>query len=258
MSKTAKIFTTIVVVLLLLLAAAEFGTRWLVGRDLNEKFHAQAKAEGVQLSEDPSISFGASPVLLGYLRGELGHIAVTTPSTLRVEDGVASGNPAADISMKGVDISDRHDPVAAELEATAELSNQFLLALLQSNIGGAPAEPGDLGASLIRNLVQVTAVTSHPDTQTISVEFSNGAGSLDLRPVAAEGRTTFEVSNTQVLGFDLPPSVTQEITRQLQQGVEEQLIASGGLSITQAEVTGEGLRATVAGQDVHVSEVHTP
>ncbi|KQB87280.1 LmeA family phospholipid-binding protein [Corynebacterium lowii] len=260
MSKTAKTFTTIIVVLLLLLFAAEFGARWVAKKDLAEEFRAQAQTDGTTLSEDPSVSFGASPVLLGLVRSELGHVSVHTPSTLRVDNGVASGNPAADISIENLDISDRDNPVAGSLEATADLSNEFLLALLQQNIsGGADGSNGaDIGSSLIRNLVQVTAVTSNPDTRTISVEFSNGAGNMDFAPVTAEGRTHFEVNNTQVLGFDLPPSITEEISRQLQQGVEEQLLAAGGVSITNAEVTGEGLRATVSGQDVHLSELKTP
>lgn len=258
MSKTAKIFSTIVVVLILLLIAAEFGARWIVNRDLAEEFRAQAQADGVELTEDPTISFGSSPVLLGLLSKELGHVSVHTPSTLRVDNGVASGNPAADISLRNLDIADRQDPVAGQLEATADLSNQFLLALLQQNINAGTENAGDIGAAFIRQLVQVTGVTSQPDTNTISVEFSNGAGSLDFTPVAAQGRTRFEVLNTKVLGFDLPPTITEEISRQLQQGVDEQLLASGGLAITNAEVTGEGLRATVSGQDVHVSELRTP
>ncbi|KQB84438.1 LmeA family phospholipid-binding protein [Corynebacterium oculi] len=258
MSKTAKIFSTIVVVLILLLVAAEFGARWIVNRDLAEEFRAQAQADGTELTEDPSISFGASPVLLGLLSKNLGEVSVHTPSTLRVDNGVASGNPAADISLRNLNIADRNDPVAGHLEATAELSNQFLLALLQQNINGGTEDSGDIGSAFLRQLVQVTGVTSHPDTRTISVDFNNGAGSLDFTPITSEGRTHFEVLDTKVLGFDLPSTVTQEISRQLQQGVEEQLLASGGLSITSAEVTGEGLRATVSGEGVHVSELRTP
>ncbi|MBC3186694.1 DUF2993 domain-containing protein [Corynebacterium sp. zg-331] len=259
MSKPAKIFSSTLLVLALLLVTAEFGARWVIAKDLTEEFRAQAQAEGVEPTEDPSVSFGASPVLLGLLRGEVGRVAVHTPSTLRVDGGAATGNPAADISLRDLDISDRSDPVAGHLEATAELSNQFLLAMLQQNIsGGAQQQPGDLGAAFLRQLVQVTGVTSYPDTRTIRVEFSGGAGSLDLTPLTEQGRTRFEVLNTTVLGFELPPTATEEISRQLQQGVEEQLLASGGLSITDAEVTGEGLRATVSGEGVHVSELRTP
>lgn len=205
MSKTAKIFSTIVVVLILLLVAAEFGARWIVNRDLAEEFRAQAQSGGVELTEDPSISFGASPVLLGLLSKELGQVSVHTPSTLRVDNGVASGNPAADISMQNLNIADRTDPVAGHLEATAHLSNEFLLALLQQNLNGTAENSNDIGAAFLRQLVQVTGVSSNPDTNTISVEFSNGAGSLDFSPTTAEGRTHFEVLNTKVLGFDLPP-----------------------------------------------------
>lgn len=79
-SALPKVLLTIVVILLLLVLVAEFGLRFMIGKQLKDEFQAQASSQGISATEEPSISFGASPLLLGIAR-EASMKSQSTPPT---------------------------------------------------------------------------------------------------------------------------------------------------------------------------------
>lgn len=56
-----KFIVGLLVALLIMLFVAEFGLRWFIGNELRSSFEAQAAEDGVTMTEDPTISFGATP-----------------------------------------------------------------------------------------------------------------------------------------------------------------------------------------------------
>ena len=89
-----KIIIGILVALLVLILLAEFGLRWFIGHQMTSQFNQAAEEEGIQVKEDPSVSFGGSPLLVGLFKGSISQMDMTTPSTLQIDGTDIKGQPA--------------------------------------------------------------------------------------------------------------------------------------------------------------------
>ncbi len=254
-----KVIVGILVAILLLVLVAEFGLRWFIGHQLRSSFNQQAEETGVVVEEDPSISFGATPLVLSILGGSINEVNVTTPSTLDITypGGDSSlpeisGQPAADIDITDLDISDTDNPVAGRLVTTAEVPDEFLLATIQRQMAEQQGEVTNPATSFMQELITITDITSNPAESTLDVEFTRGAAVLTLQPIAVDGQLTFEATNAALFGFSLPDQVADGITRALQDGVSEQV---GQLGVENFEVIDGGVRIRVAGENVNLSDL---
>ena len=240
-----KFLVGILVALLVLLLVAEFGLRWFMGNELRNEFREQAAREGVELTEDPTVSFGTTPLILSATRGNIPEVEVTTPSTLQVTDQEIIGQPGTHVVLNDLQISDPDNPVAGRMVATTEVPDEYLLAVIQQSM-----EEENSGG-----LLQITGITSDAAAGTLNVQFNGGMAELNLSPTPVDGQLTFVATGASLFGFDLPGQVTDMITASLQQGVTEQ---AGGFTIEEFTVIEGGARMRVSGENVPLSEVGNP
>lgn len=251
-----KILLAVAVVIAILLALAEFGLRVYTKNAVVDEFRSSAEEEGLELSEDPSVSFGASPLLLGLAQGNISTLNVTMPSTLDVsyEDSdqsrpVVSGQPemrvnASDMSM------DTDNPVVSEITVDTVLPPEFLLAEIQKS----EAEGGEDAAAeedLLSGLIEVSDVRMNPDDGTMDLDITGGLASLSMTPVVQDGALNFEVESLSILGIELPESLVDQLTEELQQTVND----VDEMEIQSVDVTEEGLSIRMHGQDVQLNEI---
>ena len=252
-----KVLITIVVILLVLLLIAEFGLRWFIGRELKNEFADQVAQQGITVEEDPTISFGSYPLLLGLAQGSIKHVAVETPDTIQIThpggDGSVpeiSGTPQATIILTGLSVADTSNPVADNLDLTTFASDEFILATVQAEMAKAAESQGnDLASRLLQELVKITGISSNTDTQALEVEFTEGAARASLRPFALNGQLAFEVLDSQLLGFDLPEDISKALTDGIQSQVNE---VAGGLQISSIDVVDGGLDINLTGENINV------
>lgn len=250
-----KILVGVLVAVLILVLVVEFGLRWFIGNQLREEFNAQAAESGVVVEEDPTISFGATPLILSAVTGTVNEVTVTTPSTLQISypTGDAtrpevSGQPAAVIDMRDLAISDLNNPVAGQLTTTTELPEDFLLAVIQEE--AAAAQGGNDG--FLQDLLAITALTANPAESVLDVEFSRGLASLTLRPVTEGGQLSFEATSAALFGFGLPAEVADAISAALRSGVDEQV---GNMRVEEFTVIEQGVRVRITGENVPLGEL---
>ncbi|MFP7364765.1 DUF2993 domain-containing protein [Corynebacterium callunae] len=254
-----KVLLTIVVVLLILVLIAEFGLRFIIGKQLKEEFQNQAAQQGITVEEEPSISFGASPLLLGLAKGSLNEVTVDTPDTVQITypGGASSapeitGTPQATIELSGLGIRDQQNPVAQNLTLTTFASDEFVLATMQKQMAesaGGTDENAGLAAMLVQELVKVTDITSDPASETVEVEFTDGAARASLRPLVLNGQLAFEIVNSELLGFTLPEEVSTMLTEGVQSSIQN---VAGGLQIADIQVADGGINITLTGQNINV------
>src|SRR5690625_6327671 len=77
--------------------------RWFTAKQVKEQFHASAQADGIEVSEEPEVSFGSSPLIFGLAKGEIFQLNLHTPSTLQINGDVITGQPESTIEMEGID-----------------------------------------------------------------------------------------------------------------------------------------------------------
>lgn len=242
MASIWKFLVGILVALLIMVLAAEFGLRWFIGNELRTSYREQAAQDGVTLEEDPTISFGTTPLVVSALSGTIPTVEISVPSTLQITDQGALGQPAAVATLTDLDISDRDNPVAAHLVTTAEVPDDYLLATIRQSL----EEQGGAG------FIQVTGLDANPTEGTLDLAFNNGAAVLNLVPRPVDGTLTFEAAGASLFGFDLPRQVSDIITHGLQQSVQEQ---AGDFRIDAFDVVPGGARLTLSGENVALSQV---
>lgn len=257
-----KILLILVVVLALLAAAAEFGVRAYAKNTVVDEIRSSAEKNGTKLSEDPSVSFGTSPLLLGIAQGKIPSFDATIPSSLDVsyEDSdksrpVVTGQPEMRINAKDMS-TDTGDPTAGEIAVDTTLPPEFLLAEIQksqaesSANGGNGGDGGDAGG-LLEGLIEVTGVNMNTGENTMDLEITGGLATLSMTPVVEDGAMNFRVDNLSILGMDLPESMVQSLTDSLQETVND----VEGLQIQSADITEGGLKVRLHGTDVSLDEV---
>lgn len=252
-----KVLITILVILVVVALAAEFGLRWFIGRELKTEFSQQVAEQGITVEEDPTISFGSFPLLLGLAQGSIRHVAINTPDTIQITypGGAGStpeiaGTPQATIVLTGLSIADINNPVADTLDLTTFASDEFLLATVQSEMakatGGADA---GLAERIMQELVKITGISSNVETQSLEVEFTEGAARANLRPIVLNGQLAFEILDSQLFGIALPEDISKALTDGIQSQVND---IAGGLQIGSIDVVEGGLDINLTGENINV------
>ena len=259
-NKAVKILVTVVVVILLLLAAAEFGLRFYLKGQIADEMRDSSAEQGIELSGDPDVSFGASPMLLGLAQGKLSRVTVDLPSSLNIsyEDSdrskpVVTGQPAATMNAKDMEITG-DDPVIGDLTLDTVLPQDYLLAVLQKSMsedGGDPAADDGGAGDLLSGLIQITGVTTNEETGTLDIEISSGLATLSMTPSVTDGKMSFEVADMKILGMSMPDSLVGDLSDSLTQTVEE----TENLEVTDASVTADGLKVRLHGTDMKVDDL---
>jgi len=253
-STIGKFLLGLLVAVLILVLVAEFGLRWFVGKELRDGFRAEAQEQGTTLSEDPTIAFGATPLIVSAVRGVIPEVEITTPSTLSITQGELpeiNGSPAAHVQLTDLRISDPDNPVAAHMVTSTEVPEDYLLATVQRSMAEQQSGTEGVGA-LVQGLIRVTDITANPAGNTLDVEFTDGAATLNLTPVPVDGQLTFEATGASLFGFDLPEQVTEMITRGLAESVTDQ---SGQVRIDSFEVIDNGARVVVSGDNLNLNSI---
>ncbi|PRQ12203.1 DUF2993 domain-containing protein [Corynebacterium sp. 13CS0277] len=260
--RALKIILGILMVLLVLAFLAEVGVRWMITKQLKDTYAQAAAAE-----EQPHISFGAYPVLLGAVQKNIHHVDLTTPDTLSITypDGPDSvpeiaGMPAAHVTIDGLRLSDPNNPIADTLTLTADVSDDFVLAQAQRAMAdstgqdtpGQPQDFQDLAAMLLQKIVRITDVTSNPADGTLEIEFTGGAASLAVQPVVADGQVAFAAAGASLFGIDMPDQVTEALTQGMRNSAAG---VTGNLLVDDFQVTDGGLRITMHGTDVPLNDM---
>lgn len=240
-----KIFIGVLVALLLIILLAELGLRWFLGTQMKDQFVQSAKGQGVETSEEPEVSFGASPMIFGMLNGKIPQMDMKTPSTLKIEGTNITGQPAADVHVEDMTLS--KEPVAGSLRASTTVPDQFLLASFQKAIADQS------GYDTLGNLV-VTGITAHDAEDNLSVEFAGGLAELSLKPEARDGKLAINAERASLFGFDLPEQATTAISDALAEGMAEQL-AGQQLTFESVDVGAGEVTLTMVGQNVPMSEL---
>lgn len=257
-SSIPKILIIIIVVILLFLLVAEFGLRWFLGDKLKDQFAAQASDQGLTVEEEPSVSFGATPLLFDIARSSISEVTVNTPDTLTItypggsgEAPEILGTPESTITLEGLNISDSDNPVAKNMNLTTFATDEFILATVQREMTTQMSvnESDGLAQQLMQEFIQITGITSDPERGAVEVEFTGGAAGLTLRPVADNGQVSFEVLDSQLFGFGLPTEVSSALTQGLQSSVDQ---VAGGLQVASIEVQDNGLSIQLTGQNINV------
>lgn len=263
-NRGVKILVTVVVVILLLLAAAEFGLRFYLKGQVADDMRDSSAEQGIELSGDPEVSFGASPILLGLVRGKIPELSVDLPSSLDIsyQDSdrskpVVTGQPAATLTAKDMEISG-DDPVVGDLTVDTVLPQDYLLAVLQKSMAegngaggdGQPAQ-NNPGADLLSGLIQITGVTTNADAGTLDIEISGGLATLSMTPSTADGALSFQVADLKIFGMSLPDELVGSLSDSLTQTVEK----TENLDVTGVSVTSDGLKVQLHGTDMRVDDI---
>ncbi|MEJ6012876.1 DUF2993 domain-containing protein [Corynebacterium sp. H127] len=248
-----KVLVSLILLALLLLVAAEFGVRWMISDNLKKEFASTAPA-----AEDPSISFGPTPVLLSQLTGTIPSLDMSMPASYSVFEGkdgapVVEGAPAADISVKDLNIKDKNNPIAGHLLVNTDIKEDYLLAQAQASMAEQAGKTGDsLASQLLSGLIKVSKIDAIEAEQAVKVEFTDGAASLTLRPTMEGDKVKFTAEKASVLGMDLPESATTAITQAFERQATEM---SGQLKIEDISVSDEAVHLRFSGDDVPLSQV---
>ncbi|MCS4489741.1 LmeA family phospholipid-binding protein [Corynebacterium sp. ES2775-CONJ] len=256
-----KLVTSIVVGILALivvtLVVAEGGMRWFIKDQLTSSF-GTAK-------EETTVELGSSPLLLGLVRGGIPYLAVSAPDTISISriSGAApviTGQPRINLEITDMPLSQDPDATIGALKMHTVLSDDFVLAQIQKGMAEnqpeAPADSDDIAAlaqEFLQQIITVTGFSSNATDNTFDVQFTGGAAVLTFTPVVVAGNLTFEATNAQLLGFDLPENLTNAITEALDQGIAQ--VAGPRMKVTEAVITPEGLSLRLAGTDVPLKDL---
>ena len=241
-----KIVVGVLVALLIIILIAEFGLRWFISNQMTEEFKNSAKEEGIEAMEDPSVSFGGSPLLFGLMRGSISQMDMTTPSTLQIEGSQIKGQPASEIHVEDMS-TDADNPVAGFLRATTTVPDDYLLASFQKGISDQS------GSETIGNMV-VTEITANDQSDELEVKFGGGLASLSLKPTARDGKLEINATEAAIFGLSLPEQATSAISDALQDGMSEQLVAND-MQVESVDVGDGKLTLTITGTDVPMNDM---
>lgn len=254
-SRVWKVILSLLVALLVLLLLTELGLRWFIAGQIRDGFHQETQEQGVTSPEDPEVTFGATPLVVGLVQGRLPQVSITAPATFQITGTEVRGTPAAHVRIEDLRLS-QDNPVAGTLSTTTELPDAYLLAVVKQQINQQSFD-GIIGDFLGDNLV--TGVQADPAAGAINVEFGQGIGSMSLTPEMTEGQLFFRVGQTQLFGFDLPAEVSEGITYALQEGIQigvsGEVASDGTLTVEEFSVIEGGVRATVSGTNIPLQDI---
>ncbi|MDY3128330.1 MAG: DUF2993 domain-containing protein [Corynebacterium sp.] len=239
-----KVIVSVLVTLLILLFIVEFGARWFTAKQMTDEYRAQAAADGIEATKDPEISFGPTPLIFGLVRGEIPHVAMDMPSTLKIQDQQILGQPETRIAMDNMTMSE--DPVARDFAATTVIPDEFLLVTFQNAI----AEQS--GNRQLGNLV-VTDITTSEEEGALNFQLGKGLATVTLVPSAANGQIELAAINSTLFGIQLPDEATAALSDALRDGISNDF--TGNLDVEDITVGQGALSVTVSGHNVRFNEL---
>lgn len=264
-----KVLISVVAVLVILLVIAEFGVRAYAKNTVVDEIRSSLEEDGTELSEDPSVSFGASPLLLGLVQGKIPSMSATMPSTVEVsyEDGdqsrpVITGQPAVEMDAKNISVSGE-SMLIDDLTLDTTMPPEMLLAELQKSEAAGGAEDGEQAqnseddnpfSGALDNLISITDVAMNTGENTLDFEISGGLATLSMVPEVTDGTLSMSLSDVKIFGMSLPQSVAESLSDQLESTVNE---ASEELTVQSAEVTEDGLKIRLHGTQINMDEIDT-
>jgi hypothetical protein len=251
------VLVAVIIVILLLIAAAEFGLRAYLKGNLADEMRDKAQDKGIELSADPEVDFGSSPLIVGLVRGEIPELTMKLPSSLKVDyqdsdrsKPVVSGQPAVKATMKDVSTSGDDDATIGSLSMDTTLPPEYLLAQVQKSMQDSGS--GDAGqGNPLGGLLTVNDVKPNTADQTLDFQVAGGLATVAMKPVMTDQGFTMEVADVKLLGFSLPDSLTDSMKDSLQQSIDQ----ADNLEIQSAEITDEGLKVRLGGQDVTMDQL---
>lgn len=250
-----KVLLGIVLIIVILLFAAELGLRMMISNQLKQDYESAG-------GQSASISFGASPLLLGLAQGELSHVEITAPDSLVAQwnqdktDVEIVGTPQLHTVLDGLSLTDPDNPTAKSMQMETRISDEGLHAMLVQGMNKNQSEaPNDFAAGILKQLVKVTGVSTKAATNTITVEFTDGAATIDLQPQVGDGTVKFTAGNTSLFGVELPAGVSDALTQALDQGVNQ--LGTNGLTVDSIQVEDGGVRIAMSGNNVNLAEIST-
>lgn len=257
-SSVGKVLLIILLVLVLLVVAAEFAARWYMKDQIVQGLEKQASGNNLQLEEDPSVSFGLSPVLMGMATQNLQQLDMTVPSTLNIshEDGdeskpVVTGNPEVKFHGKHIKIQNQgQDVIIGDLTMNTAVPSEYLLA---QAVKGTQEQNSGGGGGFLQQAITLTGVKPVPDEQVLEMEISHGLATLKMKPVVENGELKMQAEGGEIFGLSLPQQFVDSIQDSLNSSTSES--GPGGLKFENATVTGEGLAVEMHGTNVDMNEL---
>lgn len=239
-----KIIVGILVAVLIIVLIAEFGLRWFTAKQMKDQFHAAAQEDGIEVSEEPTVSFGSSPLIFGLLGGEVSQLEMHTPSTLQINGNVITGQPESTVEMEGMTLTE--DPVARHLVATTVIPEDYLLITFQEAIAS------ESGVDMLRDVV-VTDITANGEEGVLDFQLGGGLATISLQPSAVDGQLQLEATDSTLFGVSLPEQATQSISEGLSKGMQDQF--TGDLSIEDITINDGTVSIRMAGDNVNFNEL---
>ncbi|AZA14501.1 LmeA family phospholipid-binding protein [Corynebacterium choanae] len=265
-STSSIVWTVLLVIVLLLIGgvvAGEFIARNAVTNQVKQQFYAQQPAiAGGEQAPEPTVELSNTPLLWSLVTKELPHLAITTPETLAItypdgEDGLPqiAGLPASQVTIDDLDLHNMNDPVAGHITVTTAVPDSMLLAQAKQEMEAQYRQAGDgLAGKLLRKVVRVTDVDGNPQTETLDIVFTDGAATLGLRPVVAQGQLTFVADKARLLGFDIPAQITDALTETMAQQAAG--FSVDGLRFQAVDVTDDAMQLTLEGSNIPLRSIN--
>lgn len=233
-----KVLVGLLVVILVVGVTAEIGFRTLIGKELRQSIATSAGIS--EQDEQPTVSFGATPLLFAAATRNVPEVQIHVPSTLDL--AAQTGAPPTDINVRSLDITDSQVPIAGTLTLNTEMPTDFIFAMAEQ----ASSQ------SILGDLTKVSAIRMDAARNVIIAELAQGSATVEITPKAENGELVLEASNASVLGLALPPEVSDGITHSLRQGASK---FAGNLQVQHVQVTETGVKLELGGNNVNLADL---
>ncbi|WP_278312667.1 LmeA family phospholipid-binding protein [Lolliginicoccus levis] len=228
-----KAVITLLVLLAIIAGAAEIATRYVVGQDIQEPL-------GEAWQSDPSTSFGVQPLLPALINDRIDSLSIDSGT---IGAGDLRGS-ALSIDLADIDITDRENPVAADVTVTARITADTIFQAIQENDGG--------DVSILPGVsVTIDGVVPQPAREALVIELMRGTATVDATPRIEDGEVIIDLGNAEILGLPLPDPITDAIKGGARQSVGA---LPEGLSATAVTVTETGVEVTLTGSDLALAD----
>lgn len=257
-----KILGGLIAVILVLLLLAEFGLRWYIKDNISNSLKEEAISSGVQLREDPDVTLGKAPLLLGVAQGKIPELNMTIPSTLQVSyenndqsRPVVKGNPEVTMNAKDITGTSKDEMVMGSLDVTTLMPTDAMLAQAQASMNESKAN-GEGLEGIMAELLKVTDINTDEEAQTLIFQLGGGIADLVLKPEVVNGELSMQAEDVRVLGFSLPSGITKSLEKQLADQAAEAGRAMGeDMKMKDVHVERDGLHVTMHGTNVNLKEM---
>ncbi|MCZ9294335.1 LmeA family phospholipid-binding protein [Corynebacterium meitnerae] len=237
--------------LIVLFFILEIGLRMFIAQQIKSDFLDNAP-DSVTVEREPTVRFGAMPVLFGLASGKIHHINLDLPSTLTPDSSYIAGTPAATIDATGLAL-DEDNPHADRVVVNTMLPQAVVRDMLRRELGDSLEESSDGSFVDLNSMLTVSKVQANPESGTFTITFSNGAFAVELRPHIQDGQPVFEAVSTQLLGRTLPDFFSDAVSVALERGLNDQVV--GQMKVERFDVVDGGFAVTIIGENVLLNDL---